>query len=289
MPNLILSTQNEDLSLENFNKILNLLNTQKEKYINIIGERDPLLNNNFLEILKILINDFFKIQIFTEGTDDTNLINDLKNILNTEIKGEDQLYFGLKLKENYIKNKKFLEEFGRASFIIFTIYDVIDLEFIVDIVKEYNMTKFITLEIPFPIAGEKNSKFLELDKYEIVSKKIMKLLDSLEDIEIGFNCGFPLCMFSLKDIEKLNSYSSTMYICSNQINIYPNLNVTNCSVLKNVYTKNLNDFNNTEQLSNDFHKRFVPFRGIYKECTNCVYFLKFCSGGCRGFYEKGDN
>jgi radical SAM protein with 4Fe4S-binding SPASM domain len=94
-------------------------------------------------------------------------------------------------------------------------------------------------------------------------------------------------MFSFQEVSELmeSNEGNIAFVCGQPLDIYPNLEVTNCFPLSKFYKVSINDFNNIKELYEHLEDEFMTPEGAYTEkCTKCYYFGYACSGGCKAFY-----
>jgi radical SAM protein with 4Fe4S-binding SPASM domain len=192
-------------------------------------------------------------------------------------------------KSELSKVKRFLETFGPMCSLSFNIYR---LDFTMDFLQQYILTyglcRHIRLGLAHPIPGKKNL-YINPDKFVDVKEKLVKFFDSVSNynIEPGFDCGFPLCMFSDSDLGKMFKLSSgrLSFQCGPAIDIGVDLSVWSCFPLSSFNKKSLFDFSNYQELlmfyATEMHKVRDKRNGLYLQCDTCQYNKSgLCSGGC---------
>ena len=130
-------------------------------------------------------------------------------------------------------------------------------------------------------------------------EKNFKKMEKL-DIVPGFDCGFPLCMFSDEELGKIYKYTlgQLSFQCGPAIDIGTDMSCWACFPLSNFHKKSIFDFNSYREL-HDFYEYEMQkvrseVRGIYRECDFCDnYKYNICSGGCLAhvlnkYIEEGD-
>jgi radical SAM protein with 4Fe4S-binding SPASM domain len=225
----------------------------------------------------------------------SDTLQGIKSLLNTSALRKDQLSFALNVNDHKYKSdseaelqKEFLNILGNFTYLSFTIQDAdVDLTFLHQIIEEYGLIPTIRLGLALPIFNS-NNKHLPVDLYREAAKAIIHLSNNSPGTSIVFDCGFPLCMFTVDEIGELNQNKENNFDfgCGQPIDIYPNLDVINCYPLSKVYKTSINKFKNIETLRQHLNETLMTAHGIYgKKCVDCVYFRKICFGGCRGFYK----
>lgn len=286
--------QNKKLSFswDSFVKAIDFISTGS-KIINLLGG-EPTLHPEFMRMLKYLISNDFTVQVFTNGMLSDDILTKLVNFINENTLEKDQLYFAVNInakkhrsKEETLKQSKFLNSINSLAYPSFTIYEKdTNLLFLVDLVNKYNLDPTIKLGLAMPVINGSNT-FLPLKNYRNVAENIMNLSDNSNGITITLDCGFPLCMFTLDEIYKLNENKENdfMFLCGQPLDIHPDLNVTNCYPLSKLHKINIDKFETFDELNNYFKDGFVTPSGVFNtKCKECAFFRKICSGGCKGFY-----
>lgn len=303
MPNLILTTncqrscpycfakddKEKPIFFEwhNFKKAVTFLETG-QKIINLIGG-EPTTHKDFVGFLEYLIDKDFNVQVFTNGIISEKRKEQIKNMIERKNIKKEQLFFCVNSFDMGNKQFDFLKTFNEISYLSYTIFEKnTDLTFLPEIIEDFRLDRTIRLGLAMPIGV--SNKYLNPADYSTVSKKIVELtkITVPKKIQISFDCGFPLCMFTPEEINNLNNLEENdfMFSCGVPLDIYPDLKVSNCYPLSRVHKTSIIDFDNVELLYEYFKAGFeVPF-GIYGDtCKECLFFGKVCSGGCKGFYS----
>lgn len=280
-----------DMDYNTFKVIANFVATGT-KAVNIIGG-EPTLSSSFEEILTYLINNDFMVQVFTNGmlNDDTFVM--VKDVMRSA--STDKVFFAININNAHLRTheedrlqRRFMSEFNRYTYVAHTILNKDhDLCFISDIIKEYDLQNDIRLGLALPVFKGIN-EYLPIADYKIVGKKIIEFAKNNKDISISLDCGFPMCMFDMEDLNDINSNKNLNFYfeCGQPIDIFPDLSVINCNPLKKVYRDNISDFENIEDLRLLLKKNLEVAHGIFEgRCKECFFFMKYCSGGCKGFYK----
>lgn len=284
---------NMDFSVDNFKKAINFIGTGF-KGVNLLGG-EPTLHKDFVRMLDYGINKDFLIQVFTNGMASDETIKDIKGLLSKSALRDDQLSFAVNLNEYRYRSeeeiklqKKFFKKLGNYAYLSFTIQDPdVDLTFLHQTIEEYGLNPTIRLGLALPIFNS-NNKHLPIDSYREAAKAIIHLADNSPGTSIVFDCGFPLCMFTIDEIGKLNQNEENSFDfgCSHPIDIYPDLSVINCYPLSKVYKTHISKFDNIETLRKHLEETLMTAHGIHgKKCVECTFFGKICFGGCKGFYK----
>lgn len=283
-----------DITFSDFIKAVDFISTG-HNIVNLIGG-EPTLHIDFISMIEYLLRKGFTTQVFTNGMVSDELINYIDKIIDDKTTNDGQLTFAVNINEERYKTKEeitlqdnFLRAMGKNAYLSFTIHDCsTNLIFLKDIINKYELEKTLRIGLALPVFGFPN-KHLPIESYKKAAKNIIDLINNKDDINVMFDCGFPLCMFSINEIGILNSSgnkSNYVFECGQPIDIHPDLSVTNCYPLKNVYRNNISDFNNMEELRHNLDESLMTAYGIHGEkCGDCYFFRKVCFGGCKGFYK----
>lgn len=285
--------KNMSFTMEDFNTAMQFVSTGP-RFINLLGG-EPTLNKYFIEMLYSVIKNDFTVQVFTNGMVHDDILNNIIELLNNVVLKKDQLYFAINInEEKYRANEenklqdKFLRTFGNLVYPSFTIQDKnTNLLFIKDFINKYNLDPTIRLGMAMPVKPG-NNKYIMMEDYKEVAQDIITLSNNSDGIKIILDCGFPLCMFTLEEINELNKNKENdfAYVCGQPLDIYPDLTFTNCYPLSQVYKGKISDYKDINSLYLFLMKHFIAPFGIYgSTCTECSFFRKVCSGGCKGLFE----
>jgi len=286
----------KELTWQNFLKAAKFVATGP-KIINILGG-EPTLHEKFIPILEYLIINGFQIQVFTNGMLETELLTKLVKSLDTVIPNKDQLFFAININEERYRTKKeialqtrFMETLRKLTYPSFTIHDKdTNLIFLQDLVEKYNLNPTIRLGMAMPIAGGGN-KHLPVESYRDVAENIIEFSQNSKGITITFDCGFPLCMFTLDEIGELSTDEKNdfAFLCGQPLDIHPDLHVSNCYPLAKIHRVSIDELDTVDDAYKYFELGFMTPSGIYGEkCLGCTFFRKACFGGCKGFYIPSD-
>jgi len=286
--------RNEEFTWRNFIEAAEFIATGP-KVVNVLGG-EPTLHKKFADMLEYLILEDYTIQVFTNGMVSDDKMDDILRLLNNTTLKNNQLFFAVNVSETNCSTdseiklqKRFFSSVKHIAYPSFTIHNKdTDLFFLHQIIEKYNLDPTIRLGLAMPVIRGSN-KHLPISAYKTVAKNIIKLSESSSGTTIKFDCGFPLCMFTLEEVNKLNNNEENAFVftCGQPLDIYPDLTVTNCYPLSKVHRINLKDYTSIMDVYTYFDKGFETPTGIYgKRCLDCTFFRKVCSGGCKGFYRS---
>lgn len=284
------------ISKENLIYIADFLEKSGRKDVSLLGG-EPLLHPKAGEIIKYLIGRGFNVLVFTSGIMENkgfDLFVDTIYSLTEE--DRNKLSFAVNVNEPRFSSKKelervynFLTSFGEYSSLSFNIYRLdYQIDFLIDYILKYGLKRHVRFGLANPIPGSKN-KYIHPDDFKSVKSALMDSLEKMYNLNIfpGFDCGFPLCMFSDEDLGKLYRYTrnAISFECGPAIDIGPDLTCWSCFPLSRYNTKSLKEFATYDELYSYFENVQQKYRkevkGIYVECDSCKsYENEMCSGGC---------
>lgn len=277
-------------TLEDFMTALNFISTGP-RALNLLGG-EPTLHPDFSDMLAHLIENDFRIQVFTNGMIRRPLLNKINSVLNRIVLRESQLLFAVNMNEEKYRTKeedrlqrRFLDSMGHLAFPCFTIHENADLLFLQKLIEDYYLDPSIRLGLAMPIIGAENN-YLHRRDYRTVVKCIIDLCDNSKGTTINFDCGFPLCMFELEELSRLkdDDENDFAFICGVPLDIYPDLTMINCYPLANVHKAHMSQFSSIQEAYDYFGEGLQKPDGIYgQKCVECQFFRKSCLGGCKGF------
>jgi len=294
------------LSWDNLIYIADFLVASGEKHISLLGG-EPLLHPNIVEFIQYLNSRGFFVTVFTSG------------IMPEERFGyfEEKLLSFNRLHVSFVCNvnepstspkseiekvKRFFSVFGNFTSLSFNIYRLdFQMGFLVDYIIEYGLGRHIRLGLAHPIPGQKNH-YINPTDFKIVKDKLIENFADFSkyDIEPGFDCGFPMCMFNDAELGSVFKYTHgrVSFQCGPAIDIGIDLNAWSCFPLSGFHKKNLLDFSNYKEVIEYYSKKMDEIRaevkGLYLECDTCKHFsTHLCSGGCLAhilnyFIEEGN-
>lgn len=289
----------KEMSLNNLTTVCDFLDRSRKKRINILGG-EPTLHPEFSTCLSYLISRGFRLHIFTNGKiNKKNLLAILDLIRERDLSSR-QLKFVINVNEEQYRSAaeirmqtRTFQLLGSHTSLSFNIFQKEnELDFLADLVGTYKLIPEIRLGLAAPVPG-KNNKFLMKDHYRPVAAKINQFssLCQQNKIDLVFDCGFPLCMFTEREIGHLYKNKTQLkFTCRTIPDIDPELKVFPCFPLAGYRSCTLTDFKNLGEVKHHFDGLIARENGdfgIYSECRDCEYRHRgMCSGGCKGHYIK---
>ena len=287
----------KQLSLDNLVTICDFLENSGINQVNVLGG-EPTLHPDFNLFLKYLSSRGFFITVFSNGMISKPVLSEIKATIDEWELDYKRLKFVMNVNEAKYRTSK-EDEMEKISFqtlnrhigLSFNIFEKdCDMNFLVDLIRDFELIPRIRLGLAAPIMG-KNNIFLPLEAYRNIAKKIIRLSERCQKnaIDFGFDCGFPLCIFTDAEIGKLYKHMTHLqFVCEPVLDIDADLNIIYCYPLSEYQTLKLADFSHVSEIYDHFHsalERDDQNKGIFLECQDCQYRLRGrCAGGCRGHH-----
>ncbi len=282
------------MSWDNLIYIADFLQSSGERHISLLGG-EPLLHSHITEFINYLNLRGFIITVFTSGIMQDERYDEFSEKLLS--RGDElRLSFVCNVNEPRLSPKseiekihRFFTSFGERCTLSFNIYRRdFQMDFLLDYIVDYGLDKHIRLGLAHPIPGAKNH-YIEPENFDDIRETLMGMFPKMAELRIlpGFDCGFPMCMFSDEDLGKLYKCTNGQiaFQCGPAIDIGTDLSLWSCFPLSDFNKRSLLDFNNYREICEFYEKKLQEIRkevkGIYVECDSCVYnCLGICSGGC---------
>jgi radical SAM protein with 4Fe4S-binding SPASM domain len=287
------SVPDDVISWENMIYIADLLESSGSKAVALLGG-EPTLHPDFADFVVYLHARDFHVHIFTSGImSDAKLKECEKKLLGIP---REQISFTCNINNPRLcpkrENEKldlFLRSFGHLVTPGFNIYTVdYDFSFLFDFINRYGLMRSIRIGLAHPITGENNLHIAVHDMRKIIDR-FLSYIPSFERFKVdpGFDCGFPLCLFTEEELGKLYKVMKGRIVfgCGPAIDIGPDMSVWSCFPLSGVHKRSLFEFNSMQEIL-DFYagigeKIRSEAGGLFEDCDGCTYRAeKLCSGGC---------
>lgn len=287
----------EDMSIDNFIKVINWIKKNKKDIMFIGGE--PTIHPNFVTMLEICRKNRLKVDIATNNLYNPTILKKLnKDYINyilinynnpaTYNPGDYSLFVR---NLNSLKQKKIKFYFYYKFTSSFD--DYLDL---ISLVKKYDSWIAISPMIPKYL----QNKDIPEKYFQTLSNKILELTAACEKKRIFcyFARPVPRCIFTKEQWRKLKKFGirSRCYVglnnnFSNRLVINPDLSIFPCSSL---YIKgpNVTSFDKIIKISRIYKRPYetLCWTPLWKKCRTCRYFIsKKCQGSCLAYKSKGDS
>ena len=255
---------------------------------------EPFLHPDITDYILYIISRGMHVTVFTSGVVGDRMLSEATRTLSDVDPA--MLSFVVNLNNpnetSFSENEsvaQFLTAFSRYSTLSINVYKLnFDYSYALNTINKYGLQRHIRLGLAHPIPGKKNM-CIKPDQLRTMAEELMAYLPTFEafDIHVGFDCGFPMCIFTDEEIGKLfkHTFGNVNFRCGPAIDVGPDLSVWACFPLSGYNKKSLLEFQNHEELCNffsDFHNTVrVETGGLFEKCDMCKYRKQgMCSGGC---------
>lgn len=160
------------------------------------------------------------------------------------------------------------------------------LGFLAELAKDYSMRSPLRLGLAAPCIDDNAPARLPPEVYPQVALRILEFAEACfrNQVEIEFDCGFPRCMFTAAEHERLRTRQvHTAFQCSPIVDIGPDLTAWSCFPLKALGEIQMDAGSTRDALMAAFGRQQRAYRnlGIYERCMTCPHKRTgACAGGC---------
>ena len=292
--------EKKQMSLDTLTTVCDFFERSRKRKLNVLGG-EPSLHPQFDLFIEYLLSRDFVVHVFTNGMLSPTALEAVKTSVANRKATHRQLKFIVNVnEEQYRSNReKELQEQTFAALhslcsLSFNIFEPsCNLDFLASLIVEKKLIHEIRLGLASPIQGKRN-RYLPLKAFRPIARKIdaFSTLCRENDIDLVFDCGFPLCIFTDKELGKLyRNKTQLKFVCHPIPDIDPDLNVTHCYPLAEFFPRKLDQFRDLEDIRFYFRSRLAGTdgnggkEGIFKTCRDCDYRRRgMCSAGCKGHY-----
>ena len=281
----------DKLSWDNLIYLADFFIKSGTSHMSLLGG-EPLLHPQFSEIIHYLNKRGIHSTIFTSGIAPKKQFEVMKRELTDK-----SLVFNFVCNVNDPAKSpaseleivySFLEVFGERTTLSFNIYELdFNFDFLFEYIKKYNLKNHIRLGLAHPIPGQLNHCISPAD-FPKVAERLTYFYDKYKDenVEIGFDCGFPVCIFNEEQLGKMFLWSNgrLVFKCGPAIDIGPDMSVWSCFPLSGFNKRSIFEFDSMEDIDKFYSEKLKEMRGdegIYETCTSCKYRkMGLCTAGC---------
>ena len=210
MPNIVLNYQcqnkcsfcfakskdanNNCFDSRSIERILPFLKSFRDKEINLLGG-EPTLNDDFIDILSILLSEGFTVRIFTNGKIDNLKLEEL--CLNFS----DKYSFCVNRSDPFLSEQiqNLYRKLGFKVQLSITVHKLRQkLSHIIDEILNYKLGRYFRLGISLPTHNSSTNQYINPTDYFEFSNDIFLFIKQCVDNNIYpmFDCGFPECFFN---------------------------------------------------------------------------------------------
>lgn len=288
------------MSLDTLTTACDFLERSRKRKVNVLGG-EPTLHPQFDLFLEYLLSRGFAVHVFSNGIISPSVLKAVERIVTQRKLTPRRLKFIININEEKYRDsreKELLEQTFTAlhslATLSFNIFETdCSLDFLVDVILKKQLVREIRLGLASPIQG-KGNRYLPLKAFRPIARKIgaFSALCQENAVDLVFDCGFPLCIFTDGELGKLYKNKTQLkFVCRAIPDIDPDLNVIHCYPLADYYPRKLDRFRDLEDIRSYFRSHLSKAAegdgkvGIFKTCRECEYRHRgMCSAGCKGHY-----
>lgn len=252
-------TKDGEITLENFNYILNFLKHSNEQSVNLIGG-EPTLHSDFGQILNMIKEcDFKAVNIYTNGLFGKKVLETIYNFnmsvpINLIINLNSPKIIGDIAYNKILSNMKELIHRGVSIVLGLNLFEPnYDYDFFFDAVYNLNIQK-VRWSVVVPLHKPINI-FLY---YKSFVDSVIRFLQKCHDLNCETFCDcnrIPACAFDDEQLRQMIYLQPDYFIshkCKPVLDVDINLNVFRCFATSNLLKLNLRDFSNITEIYSFF-------------------------------------
>lgn len=279
----LIEEYDKDMSLDDFNSLLNWLEKNNIRSLNLTGG-EPTLSPYIGEMLDLIQEKKFNITIFSNGLFPKTFLKHIDKAHSFLINYGPKDEYTAEEYGYLHKNLEYLKQKNKEITLAFNITDKTkSCDHVIEAVKKYN-AKRINMDLVIPNLLKNNYHISVCgfnEKKDLVKKFLKKLKEN--NIQVKVSRPLPFCVFKDEKQENPGTIVSACSVGHGIVAINPDLTVFPCLALFFRGPK-ITDFDSFQEI-NSFYKKAISDlkwkRCIYSECKSCVYFVrKKCQGGC---------
>jgi sulfatase maturation enzyme AslB (radical SAM superfamily) len=256
--------------------------------ISLLGG-EPTLHSQFPRIVDSLIEQGLIIKLFSNGTFPRERADYLAKLP----EGKVNIILNINKRDTYTptqwENVVYnLTHLNKMITLGFTIFQTdFDYQTVLQYITRFDLKRDIRLGISMPIVNATNA-FVTYPEYKVAAKRILQFAEESfeQNVTIGFDCGFILCMFSRKELGRLKQRNVRLnFVCDGAIDIGKNGRTWRCFPLYSIHNTDYTRFDSVNALK-DHYNALLPVKGkgISGACGRCRHYRqRNCSGGCYGY------
>ena len=263
------SRSDTEMSTETFNQLCIWLSENGITHLKILGG-EPTIHKNFETIIGIAQKYFKSISIFSNGLED--------KIKNLTLRENDSIIYNFLFNREFSKEKFHLENGGSRSLEVQVHKDSDEVLLTKRIIELVNIDRkkihfSLTLDCTSNIFKEKQIVVPKLQYIESVLQK--------NNFSFSYDHKMPFCYLYKTGLHPGNTGSCDI---ETSAVIDSSLNLRYCLQNPEILTKLKQDnkFIPWQILLNHLYHRYYELRltSLNKICLNCVFYSKYCNGGC---------
>ena len=274
------------MPLTTFGQALDFLDRSHMDEVRLLGG-EPTLHPEFCQLVDQAMEREFRLLVFSNG------LMPERAFLRVEEVSADRLSVLINVTDLMTSTSEANERqitvfrrLGARVILGFNIYKpVLELDFMLDLIDEFGLSRTIRLGLAHPCVSEKN-EFLHAQYYAKAGQSVAAFAKRANGVGVAldFDCGFVPCMFSDDSMEALGGSAAEIGVrCNPILDILPNGRVVSCYPLAGVYSVPLPFDLDASRLRAQFQEKMSHYRtlGVFRECSVCALRKTGeCVGGC---------
>jgi radical SAM protein with 4Fe4S-binding SPASM domain len=279
----LIEDYDKDMTVDDFKSLLNWLERNNIKSLNITGG-ESTLHPNIGEMLDLVNEKKFNVTIFSNGLFPKTFLEHVNKANSFLINYNHKDTYTSEDYDKLHENLEYLKQKGKHITLAFNITSEINsCDHVIDAAKKYGVKK-INMDLVIPNAL-KNNCHIQIEEFsgkrELVSSFLKKFKEN--GITVKITRPLPLCIFKNEKKEYPETVISSCSIGRGIVAVNPDLTIFPCLALFFNGPK-ITNFNSFQEI-NLFYKKAISDvkwkRYVYQECKSCIYSTrKQCQGGC---------
>jgi len=286
-----LTSYKDEMTLEEFNYILDLCDREDRKFVFLQGG-EPTSHSDFAAFIDILKKRGFRYGLFTNGIFKSDLIDRLKVDKEDEILinyNHPGTYLNIKEWELVNRNLEKLASRNISFNLGYNLYqDNPDYGYFIDAIKKYKINH-VRWDIARPSEKFTNRFFQFNDYFKLIPVMVNFIKAYMkEGCYFNYDCPLPMCVLLRKEFNFINHNTDVTKLtsCGALLNIGPGLNLATCPASVVFKDIKLSDFSGLSTAEAFLRQEVDKVRwGVWlsDNCDECIYrVMRECQGGCIG-------
>ncbi len=259
---------------DTFEGIIQWLNKDRQDNVIHLMGGEPTLHPHFEKIVQRLMEEEFKITVFSNlATDQAPSLADKLNLFPVRwvVNVNNPVKWSEKQRHNIESSLALLADKACLTFNVMP--DGSDDNWALDLTEKYNLEKYIKVGFLLP-TYEQSNMALNDNEYATVATKVTELAieAAKRDIRLEYECGVPTCAFTDEQLGTLWKCGSPLSSgCCSRLDITPDGWVIYCLPLATMGKKKYYEFENYSAAKDWHEKRYAPYRAMGRttECAMC--------------------
>lgn len=289
----------ELISEEDFRTAAAFARRSGQRVLGVLGG-EPSIHPRFVELLRLAWDAGLHTKVFSNGLWPEEAVAAVERLGPGD---REKLHVVLNMNgpkrtppREQAAQEAFLARLGPLVSLSFNISRLdFDPLFLVDAILDHGARPSIRLGVAEPLAQLEN-EHVPVAEYPRLAPALLALAEACDanDIHLGFDCGFTLCMFSAAELGRLTQAGARFRAsCGPAVDVGTDLATWSCFPLSTFTEgRRLGEFQDLEALVSHFKAELKPLyqAGALPECAACRHRRRgACSGGCAAHVYRSLN